>query len=91
MSQLRRAAYSAMANIAEGNERRGQKDRLNFFNMAKSSLVEIDCLLEFAKSLNYIYEKTYLDILEIIDKTAFLLNQFLNSQKSQQSQKFQQS
>lgn len=29
--QLRRAASSVMANIAEGNERRTPKDRLNFF------------------------------------------------------------
>ena len=42
-SQIRRASYSVMANIAEGNERKCLKDRLNFFNMAKSSLVELDC------------------------------------------------
>lgn len=36
ISQLRMAAYSAMANIAEGNERHGQKDLLNFFQYSKN-------------------------------------------------------
>jgi four helix bundle protein len=85
VSQLRRAAYSVMANIAEGNERYGYKDRLNFFNIAKGSLVEIDCLLDLAKSLNYINEQTYSDILEKINKTVYLLNQFISSQQSQNS------
>ena len=89
VSQLRRASSSVMANIAEGNERVGVKDRLKFFNQAKSSLVEVDCFWELAENLGYLNERDYLDVLECINKTAYLLNKFMFSQKSQQSQRSQ--
>ncbi|MBI5071813.1 four helix bundle protein [Candidatus Falkowbacteria bacterium] len=82
VSQLRRSAYSVLANIAEGNERKGIKDRLNFFNIARGSLVELDCLLELSFDLNYLNEKDYKNLLEKINKVAYLLNKFIVAQKS---------
>ncbi len=79
-SQMRRASYSILANIAEGNTKNHLKDRCNFFNIAKGSLVELDCFLEIALELNYLNENDYNKILETINKTAFLLNKFINSQ-----------
>jgi len=40
-SQLRRAAYSVVANIVEGFSRRQGKDRLHFLNISESSLAEV--------------------------------------------------
>jgi hypothetical protein len=40
-SQLRKAAYSVPANIAEGFGRRHRRDRLHFLNIAEASLAEI--------------------------------------------------
>ncbi len=85
VSQLRRAAYSIIANIAEGNERKTVKDRLNFFNIAKSSLVELDCLLELSFELKYITNEEHKKILDQLNKVAFLLNKFSESQKSLKS------
>jgi four helix bundle protein len=82
VSQLRRAAYSVLANIAEGNERKGIKDRLNFFNIARGSLVELDCLLELSSDLSYLNENDYKNLLEKINKVAYLLNKFITAQKS---------
>ena len=81
-SQIRRASYSVMANIAEGNERKGIKDRLNFFNMAKSSLVELDCFLELSFDLEYLAKEPYQNALEKLNKVAYLLNRFSLSQSS---------
>ena len=81
VSQMRRSAYSTLANIAEGNAKNHLKDRLNFFNISKGSLVELDCFSEIAKDLNYINQNEYNTLLEYINKTAFLLNKFINSQK----------
>jgi four helix bundle protein len=39
-SQLRKAAYSVPANIAEGYGRRHRRDRLHFLNIAEASLAE---------------------------------------------------
>jgi four helix bundle protein len=82
-SQMRRAAYSFIANIAEGNAKIGTKDRNNFFNIAKASLVELDCFAELAFELNYIKKDDYDKLLELINKSSYLLFQFIKSQLSQ--------
>ncbi len=81
-SQIRRSGYSVIANIAEGNAKNYLKDRLNFFNIAKGSLVEVDCFTEISFELKYINKNEYEKILEYLNKTAYLLNKFINSQKS---------
>ncbi len=40
-SQLRRAAVSVPANVAEGFRKRGLKDKIKFFNIAEGSLEEV--------------------------------------------------
>ena len=41
VSQMRRAAVSIPANIAEGFKRTGQKDKAHFYNIAQGSLEEL--------------------------------------------------
>ncbi|MGE3279021.1 MAG: four helix bundle protein [Candidatus Altimarinota bacterium] len=72
-SQLRRASSSIMANIAEGNERRTRRDCLNFFCIAKSSHAETDAFSELAYELKYLTDEEYKKLLELINKTGFLL------------------
>ncbi|MBU1089335.1 four helix bundle protein [Patescibacteria group bacterium] len=80
-SQIRRAAVSVCANIAEGNSRVGLKERIQFFNFAKSSLVEVDCLSEISFEQKYFSQKDYNDVLNLINTTAYLLTRFMNSNK----------
>lgn len=84
-SQMRRSAYSFVANIAEGNAKRYFKDRLKFSNIAEGSLVELDCFAEIAFELKYLNKDNYLDLLELINKCSYLLIRFIKSQESQQS------
>lgn len=53
-TQLRRAAYSVAANIVEGISRRHRRSRLNFLNIAESSLAEVGYCLHVAKRLGYV-------------------------------------
>ena len=81
VSQMRRAAYSIIANVAEGNSKKTYKDRCNFFNIAQASLVELDCFGEIAFELKYINEENYKKLLELVNKTAYLIDRLIKSQK----------
>jgi len=52
-SQLRRAAMSVPANIAEGFKKRGVRDKLRFFNIAQGSLEESRYFLILTRDLGY--------------------------------------
>ena len=52
-SQLRRAAVSIPANIAEGFKKRGRADKVRFLNIAQGSLEECRYYIILAKDLNY--------------------------------------
>jgi four helix bundle protein len=51
--QMRRAAVSIPANIAEGFRRRGKADKARFMNMAEGSVEESRYFLILAKDLGY--------------------------------------
>ena len=52
-SQMRRAAVSIPANIAEGFRRRGKSDKVRFLNIAEASLEESRYYLILAGDLEY--------------------------------------
>jgi len=52
-AQMRRAAVSIPANIAEGFRRRGRVDKVRFMNIAEGSLEECRYYLILAQDLGY--------------------------------------
>jgi four helix bundle protein len=54
VSQMRRAAVSVPANIAEGFKKRGSKDKANFYNIAQGSLEELRCHYILSRDLGYL-------------------------------------
>jgi len=76
-SQLRRAAVSIPANIAEGSSRRTANDRKRFYEIARSSLVEIDTLLEIAFSANLLDRTKTDEISELMNATFAKLSNLI--------------
>ena len=52
-SQMRRAAISIPANIAEGYKKRGKPDKLRLVNVAQGSLEELRYYFILSKDLGY--------------------------------------
>ncbi len=63
--QIERASVSIMNNIAEGFERRSNKDFRQFLFFAKGSSGEVRNMLHLAKELKYIKEDEYIKFIEL--------------------------
>jgi four helix bundle protein len=57
VSQIRRAATSVSANLAEGRTRKSDKEKARFFEIAYGSAMEVMNFLIIAERLNYIDEQ----------------------------------
>lgn len=55
--QVRRAAVSITANLAEGSGRQSIKEKIHFIEIAFGSMTEVFCELQTACDLKYIQEK----------------------------------
>lgn len=53
-SQTRRAAFSVVANIAEGSVKRGQREFRRFLDIALGSITELQVALRLARDRGYL-------------------------------------
>ena len=72
-SQLRRAAVSIAANIAEGFRKRGKADKARFMNTAEGSVDECHYYLILARDLGYAETENLIDALGEVSR---LLNSY---------------
>jgi four helix bundle protein len=73
VSQIRRAAVSIPANIAEGQARNAKGEYLQFLGVSSGSLAELGTLLLLSKQLKYIDEGTFSNIEKRCDEIGRLL------------------
>lgn len=81
-SQLRRAASSISANIAEGFGRSSPNDKLHFYTMAYGSLLEVKSFLYLANKLAYISNEDLMNLLEHCTRCQKLINASKKSLRS---------
>jgi len=72
-SQLRRAAASVPANIAEGSARGSRKDYAHFLSIAKGSLMELETFLMLAVRLEYLTEEQVAPVLQLATEISKML------------------
>lgn len=77
-SQIKRAAISVNSNIAEGSSRKSILEKKRFYEISKSSLVEIDTQVEAALLLNFIVKDDLYDIENLIISVFKMLTGLIN-------------
>jgi len=72
--QILRASVSVMNNIAEGFERRSDKEFKQFLYIAKGSAGEIRSMLHLANDLGYVDKDQYNNLLEASNRISKMLS-----------------
>ena len=78
-SQIRRAAISVPANIAEGSSRFSKKDQAHFYQIAYSSLMELMNHLYISLDLEYINSETINNFKPVVAEISRMINSLYKS------------
>ena len=82
IDQMRRAAASITANIAEGFGRQTYKEKVQFYYMAKGSLSELKNFLLIARDVGYLSEEDLKILAEQSNIVDRLLQGFIRKSKT---------
>ena len=78
-SQLQRASVSVMNNIAEGFERKSNKELKQFLFIAKGSCGEVRSMIRLGEELGYIDETAGRDLIEKASEVSKMLSGFIKT------------
>ena len=81
-NQIQRAAVSIPSNIAEGDERKSDKESIRFLYIAKASAAEVVTQLIIAKEIGYISEDTFHELEDHTEKLKASIRSLINSREN---------
>ena len=81
-SQMRRAASSIAAQIAEGSQMPTGPHRTLYYERAYASAAEVDYFLELSKDLGYLETGIYDALLGQVNRVSFLVHRLAQSKYS---------
>jgi four helix bundle protein len=79
VQQIRRAALPVVLNIAEGSSRKPNIERKRFFEISRSSVIEIDAALDVANKLSYLNSNNCDELCELINKVFSMLSRLIQN------------
>jgi four helix bundle protein len=71
--QIRRASVSVMSNIAEGYDRSGTAEFVQFLATAKGSAAEVRCQLYVAADQGYIKDRDFVELNKLAAETGSMV------------------
>jgi len=80
--QIRRASVSIMSNIAEGFERGGNQEFIQFLYVAKGSCGEVRSQLYAAMDQNYLDQKVVGDLLTSLKRLSIMIKHLIDHLKT---------
>jgi four helix bundle protein len=86
-NQFKRAALSAMNNIAEGFARFNYKEFIRFLDFAQSSLAEVKSMLYLLEDLNYVDVNELKVFHQLVDRCKMLVLGLIKSINKRQKDK----
>lgn len=81
VDQMRRCAVSITSNLAEGFNRQGNKEKVQFYYMSLGSLTELQNQLLIAKDVGYMSNSEFNDIASKTIEVSKLINGLIKSIK----------
>jgi four helix bundle protein len=82
IDQMRRAASSITANIAEGFGRQGYKEKIQFYYIAQGSLTEVKNQLLIARDVGYLNDENFQTLSSQANEAHKLLQGLITKSKS---------
>lgn len=81
INQLRRAAVSVCSNLAEGSARTSSHEKRRFYEVSRSSLVEIDTQIEISINLSYLKKAEIASLENSIESVFKMLSKMISNLK----------
>lgn len=87
-SQLRRAAVFVSSNLAEGAARKSAKEKKRFFEVSRSSLVEVDTQIEICLLLEYLKNENITELGKYSESVFRMLSKMIGNLESSPTNQF---
>ena len=84
VNQVRRAAISVCSNLAEGSARKSKQEKIRFFEISRSSAVEIDTQFEISLILQYVQNEQIAQLEQCLESVFRMISKLISNLESGQ-------